>query len=133
MMPSGKEHLLAELARTLRGPRGARRRLLSEIDEHLTDAIGGELAQGFDPVTAETRILDRFGNPASVAAAWNAHQDARRGAMRRKVVVLAIAVAVAGALGVTQYASGKSSPPADRSCPRPAVDAPCAALGPQSD
>jgi hypothetical protein len=133
MMPSGKEQLLTELARMLGGPRGARRRLLSEIDEHLTDAIGGELAQGVDPVTAESRILDRFGNPASVAATWNAHQDARRGAMRRKAVVLTIAVAGAGALGVTQYASGKSSPPVDGSCPRPAVNAPCAAVGPPSD
>jgi hypothetical protein len=132
-MPSGKEQLLAELDRTLRGPRRARRRLLSEIDEHLTDAIGGELAQGVDPAAAEPRILDRFGNPAFVAAAWNADHDARRGAMRRKAVVLAIAVAVAGALGVTQYASGKSSPPVDGSCPRPAVDAPCAEVGPQSD
>lgn len=132
-MPSGKERLLAELDRALRGPRRARRRLLSEIDEHLTDAIGAELAQGVDPAAAESRILDRFGNPASVAATWNAHQDARRGAMRRKAVVLAIAVAVAGALGVTQYASGKSSPPVDGSCPRPAVDAPCSEVGPPSD
>jgi hypothetical protein len=131
MTTSRKELLLADLHRALRGPRRARRRLLSEIDEHLTDAIGAELDHGCEPTAAESRILDRFGNPAAVAAAWNAHQDARRGAMRRKAVVIAIAAAAAGALGVTQYASGKSSPPPRNSCPEALVDTRCTVVEPR--
>lgn len=131
MKASGKEQLLADLHRALRGPRRARRRLLSEIDEHLTDAIGAELAHGCEPAAAESRVLDRFGNPIAVAAAWNAHHNARRGAIRRNAVVVAIAATAVGALGVTQYASGKSSPPKDGLCPQPAVQR-CAGLEPRS-
>jgi hypothetical protein len=131
-MAAEKDFVLSELERMLRGPRRARRRLLSEIDEHLTDGIAAELAAGSEGVIAEMRVVGRFGSPAAVAAAWNAHQDARRGATRRRVVLLAVVAAGAGALGVTQYASGKTSPRAEYPCPRAELRAPCPAVEPPS-
>ena len=105
-----KDQLLAQLAATLRGPRRARRRLLEEIREDLNDAVQAQLDAGVDAAAAEAVALARFGDASTVATRWNSDHAARSVALRRNVVLVLAAAATAGALGVTQHASGKSSP-----------------------
>jgi hypothetical protein len=108
MTPS--ERVLDELASRLRGPRRARLRLLDEIEEDLQDAIAAERVGGLDAYAAEELVASRFGSPTTVARVWNADQASRRRAAHRNTLILMIAVAIAGALGITQHASGKNSP-----------------------
>ena len=100
------ERVLHEMAVTLRGPRRARQRLLDEIAEDLKDAIEAEKAGGVAPDVAEAVVAKRFGEPTSVAYLWNRDQTTQRRAMRRNALILMIAMAIAGGLGITQYAFG---------------------------
>jgi hypothetical protein len=109
-----RDELLHELSGTLRGARRARQRLLDEIAEDLEDAIDHERARGMAPDAAEAIVARRFGTPAVVATLWNREQTMRRRAIRRNMLVLMIAVATAGGLGITQHASGKNSLTATR-------------------
>lgn len=65
---------------------------------------------------AEAEVVARFGSADAVAACWNSDQKSRRGAMRRNALVVGLVAAVTTALGVTQYASGKYSPPSPGTC-----------------
>jgi hypothetical protein len=114
------ERLLDEMAATLRGPRRARQRLLDEIKEDLKDAVEAERAAGLAPDAAEALVAARFGSPTAIASRWNSDQTLRRRAIQRNAVVLMTALAMAGALGITQYASGKNSPaPLPTRCTQP--------------
>jgi hypothetical protein len=104
------ERVLHEMAATLRGPRRARQRFLAEIAEDLKDAIEAEKARGMAPDVAEAVVATRFGKPTIVADVWNSDQTVQRRAIRRNMLILMIAIATAGGLAVTQYASGKNSP-----------------------
>ena len=108
MMPARR--FLLELASSLRGPRRARRRLLLEIEHHIADAVRAESATCRELRRAESEVLARLGSPESIAARWNENQLELRGVRRRGYVALAVAVALASALGLTQYASGQASP-----------------------
>ena len=110
------ERVLDELAETLRGPRRSRQRLLDEISEDFTDAIESERTAGLTAHAAEALVAARFGSPAAIATRWNNDQAERRHAMRRNTLTLVLAIAMGGALGITQYASGKNSPTPSR-CP----------------
>lgn len=109
-MRTAKDQLLDELASSLRGPRRARRRLLAEIDEDFEDALRAERAAGLSARSAEAEVLARFGCPDDMAERWNGDQAERRGAIRRNAVLVVLAAVIAGALGVTQYATGTNSP-----------------------
>jgi hypothetical protein len=111
------ESVLDELEATLRGPRRSRQRLLDEIRDDLKDAIRFERTAGLTAEAAEARVAARFGSPAAIASRWNSDQALRRQAARRNILMLMIAIATAGALGITQYASGKNSP-MPRGCPK---------------
>jgi thiamine biosynthesis lipoprotein ApbE len=123
---TASEQLLAQLAATLRGPRRARRRLLEEIREDLSDAVQAELNASVDAVTAEAVVLARFGDASTVAIRWNSEHAKRIVALRRNLVLVLAAAATAGALGVTQHASGKSSPTRARGCTNTYQSLPCA-------
>jgi hypothetical protein len=122
---TAKEQLLAELTETVRGSRRARRRLLEEIREDLRDAVQAELDAGIDAGTAEAVVLARFGDASTVATRWNSDHAERSFALRRNVVVVLTAAATAAALGVTQHASGKSSPTRLLGCTHASRDLSC--------
>jgi hypothetical protein len=114
------ESLLDEMAATLRGPRRARQRLLDEIAEDFKDAVEAERAAGLAPGAAESLVVGRFGDPTAIASRWNTDQTLRRRAIQRNTLVLITALVMAGALGITQYASGKNSPtPLPARCTQP--------------
>jgi uncharacterized membrane protein YkvA (DUF1232 family) len=60
------EAYLAELRRRL--PSTGSRRFLAEVEAHLRDATGAQLAQGIDRAEAEAQAIEAFG-PADVVAA----------------------------------------------------------------
>ena len=74
------------------------------------DAVEAESPAGMAPSAAEGHVAARFGNPTAISNRWNSDQALRRCAMQRNTLVLMTAVSMAGALGITQYASGKNSP-----------------------
>jgi hypothetical protein len=114
------ERLLDEMAATLRGPRRARQRLLDEVSEDLKDAVEAESAAGLSPDAAEALVAARFGSPTAIAGHWNSDQALRRRTIQRNTLLLVTAMAMAGALGITQYASGKNSPtPIPSQCTQP--------------
>ena len=104
------DRLLDELAAALRGPRHARERLLAEVEAHLAEALAEERASGCDDRHAAQAVLERFGDVQDAAADWNRDQARRRSTTRRNALLVAVAAVAAGALGVTQYASGKPKP-----------------------
>jgi hypothetical protein len=109
-----REELLEQVGSSLRGSRRRRRRLLAELDEHLHDALSAELAQRLDEEAAACEVLARFGTAAEISARWNADERKRRATRRRHYAALAFAAVTATGLGITQYASGKTSPPPPR-------------------
>ncbi len=105
------EDFLAELAVSLRGPRRHRKRLVDEIAAHIEDAIRAELATTAPRVEAERIVLRRLGCADRIARRWNSDRRITRGRRHRRLAAIALAVVVAGALGVTQYAAGKPQLP----------------------
>ncbi|HEY2938900.1 MAG TPA: hypothetical protein VGJ27_03740 [Gaiellaceae bacterium] len=124
-----QRQFLFELASSLRGPRRARQRLLLEVEQHLEDAVRAETLPGCDPGTVESAAVARLGPAETIAASWNDGQSELRGARRRGYAALALLVALAGALGLAQYASGKARPRPAPGCQavEPQAGAPCAA------
>jgi hypothetical protein len=127
---SPRRQFLLELATSLRGPRRARRRLLLELEHHLADAVSAEALPGGDLGKAESAAVARLGSPETIAVSWNDGQSELRGARRRGYAALALLVALAGALGLAQYASGKSRPRPAPACRdvKTQSDAPCASF-----
>jgi hypothetical protein len=122
---TAREHLLDQLAATVRGSQRSRRRLLEEIREDLTDAVQTEMDAGLDAATAEAVVVARFGDATTVATRWNRDAAERSAALRRNVVLVLAAAVTAGALGVTQHASGKSSPTQRKACTHAALHLQC--------
>jgi hypothetical protein len=121
-MTTAYERLLDEMAATLRGPRRARQRLLDEIAEDLKDAVEAESTAGLPRDAAEALVAARFGNPTAIASHWNSDQALRRRSIQRNALVLVTAIAMAGGLGITQYASGKNSlTPTPTQCAQPRI------------
>jgi hypothetical protein len=130
---------LAELAPQVPGGPLRRRRVLGEIETHLRLLVAEAEAGGASPTAAVEVAVERFGQPATVAAAFAAGEAGAR-PLRRQLRVLAVASAVAVALmtaGVRSHAppaqaQERGHPPAGPSaaptrpapvCPRP--PAPC--------
>ncbi len=81
---TGVERYIADLGSRLNvGSRG-RARILTEVADHLDDAIGQRVQSGQPRDHAETEALDAFGSPHLIARQFNAEAGAR--AMRRAPV-----------------------------------------------
>jgi len=119
------DHYLRDVSTRLVGSRSTRRRLLTEIRNHLEDAIAANLDAGMQPAVAEERAVARLGSPGALAGAWE--ERCRRARTRRRghVLMLVVAAAAASVLGVAQHADGQRNPTAPpRACPTaPACDA----------
>ena len=102
--PPGRDAYLAGIAARLTGSRRARERLLTEIGDHLDDAI----AAGIGPADeVEQRAIDLLGPPETVARAWSARCSRVRGRQRRRVALVVAAATAASLLAVTQHADGR--------------------------
>lgn len=105
---------LAAVAGPLQGPRAARARFLTELRDHVDDAVADGVAAGCAVDEAERVALARLGTPAEIAAAWQSYAARRRRENRKRAAVFALAAATASALAVAQHASGLRQPA--RSC-----------------
>lgn len=95
------ERLLSELRRELRGIGWcARRRALQEARDHLLCAIEDEMSLGASSVQAEERAVERFGDPAVVAARLRAAPTTR------SCRAVPVAVGVAMMTGVLALPAG---------------------------
>lgn len=120
------DDFLAEVGASLRGPRRHRKRLVDELAAHIDDAVRAELAANVHIGDAERAVLDRIGNASAIADRWNADRRIVRTRRHRRLAGATFVLVVAGALGVTQYAAGKSQPlkrdpPAETAPKRPAI------------
>jgi hypothetical protein len=89
---------LGDLRRELRFRPIARRRILSEVEEHLRAAVASALADGLDPAAAVSEALERFGQPSVVARGF---LETRSHVGRQvRVFVAAAIVATAVLVGV---------------------------------
>jgi hypothetical protein len=89
---------LGDLRRELRFRPIARRRILSEVEEHLRAAVASALADGVDPAAAVSEAVERFGHPAVVARGF---RETRSHVGRQvRVFVAAAIVATAVLVGV---------------------------------
>jgi hypothetical protein len=120
-----REIYLATLQARLTGSHRARRRLLTELRDHLEDALGRQLETGLHPEAAEQRALEQLGSPADLARAWETRCARLRKRQRRRLSLLALAAALASVLALTQHADGRRDP-AGPSRPCPTAAAPTA-------
>lgn len=121
-----KDDFLAEVGASLRGPRRHRKRLVDELAAHIDDAVRAELAANAHIGDAERTALDRIGNAREIADRWNGDRRILRARRHRRLAAVTFVLVIAGALGVTQYAAGKSQPPrhdppAETTPKRPAI------------
>jgi len=102
-MSSRHDEWLRELSSSLRGPRHARRRLVSELESHLTDAMDAALAHGLTSEQAEEAVLARLGSAAALARQWSADASARQWVARARVLALGLTIAaVLAPVGLAQ-------------------------------
>ncbi|HZK73017.1 MAG TPA: hypothetical protein VFD88_03345 [Clostridia bacterium] len=80
------EAYLDELERELEVPRRARRRISSEIREHLLDAAEAERPWATEESFAAERAILRFGFPAETASQFNRGMGRRYVLVRRRLV-----------------------------------------------
>jgi hypothetical protein len=66
------EDYLGELSGRLRGPRGARIRVLSEVHDGLAETIDAHVASGTAPDVAAGAAIAEFGDPETVASSFAA-------------------------------------------------------------
>jgi hypothetical protein len=93
---------LREVERSLSGGRGVRRRLLTELRDHLDDSL--------DARSDVEDVMARVGSPEEVTTPWREHVTAVRRQNRRRAALLALTVVTTGALGIAQHASGHRAP-----------------------
>ena len=116
---------LDAIGRAMRGPRGDR--LMTELRDHVADAVADERAAGRVRDEAEALVLQRLGPPESTLAAWEAYTRRSRARTRRRVGATALLAACAAALAVVQLAAGHR--PEHDPCPSHATAAACARVG----
>jgi uncharacterized membrane protein len=90
---TGVERYLAELGSRLNVGTHGRARILTEVADHLDDAIAHRVQSGQRRNQAETETLNAFGSPRLIARQFNAAAGSR--AMRRAPIV-----AIAAGIGV---------------------------------
>jgi uncharacterized membrane protein len=111
-----RDEWLHELASSLRGPRHARRRLVSELDAHLADAFDAALTRGLTSEEAEAAVLERLGSASTLAHQWSADASARQWVVRARV--LALGLAIAAVLAPVGLAQRGHSQPAHKTPPQ---------------
>jgi len=108
---------LRDVSTRLRGPLQPRKRLLTEIRDHLDDAITANLNAGMQAVEAEQRAVEQLGPPAALTEAWQARCSRLRTRRRGHIAMLVGAAAAAAVLGIAQHAQGRRDPTTPtRSC-----------------
>jgi hypothetical protein len=113
----GRDAYLRSVSTSLTGSRRGRKRLLTEIGDHLEDAIVAGLGMGIHPDEVERRAIERLGPPAIVARAWSLRCSRLRKRQRRVVGLLSAVAAAASLLAVAQHAEGRGDQPRPvRSC-----------------
>jgi hypothetical protein len=121
----GAELYLHALAGRLAGSRRTRARLLTELRDHLDDAVAANLAAGMPAEEAEQRAVELLGPPGPLARAWEARCARLRARRRRRSALLIATAATAALLAAAQHADGRREPgPPARGC---AAAAPAAA------
>jgi len=103
---------LRDVSTRLVGSGGTRRRLLTEIRDHLEDAIAANVEAGMQPALAEERAVELLGSPDALVRAWAERCRRLRTRRRGHAVMLVAAVATAAVLGVAQHADGQRNPTA---------------------
>jgi uncharacterized protein with von Willebrand factor type A (vWA) domain len=91
--------------------------LVSELRDHVEDAITDEVAAGRSPRDAEHATLSRLGSPTAIAGPWHVYVQNRRRETRKRAGLVTLAAATACALAVAQHASGLREP--NRPCTTP--------------
>jgi uncharacterized membrane protein len=91
----------------LAGGRSARERLLTELRDHIEDALADPARAGGE---AEQEVVARLGDPREVTVPWRADVLARRGQVRRRAALLTLTLATTLTLGIAQHASGHRPP-----------------------
>jgi hypothetical protein len=102
---------LDELERHLRVPRGARRRILTEVRAHLLDAAEVEQRWTAEESCAAERAVLRFGLAAETARQFNFRAGRRNALLRRALVPSIAAFAVASMATATVWAFGPGPAP----------------------
>jgi hypothetical protein len=105
-----RDQYFVALGAELGGPRGARERLISELRDHVEDAIADEVATGRSLREAEDATLNRLGSPTAIAEPWRTYVQNRRRETRKRAGLVTLAAATACALAVAQHASGLREP-----------------------
>lgn len=102
---------LDELERQLRVPRRARRRILTEVREHLLDAAEAEQSSTAEGSCAAERAVLRFGPAAETARQFNRPASRHNALLRRALVPWIAALAVTSTATATVWAFGPSPAP----------------------
>jgi hypothetical protein len=110
------DRYLRELAARVAGSRRARRRLLTEIRDHLDDAATAHRSAGMQPLQAEQRALELLGRPAELAEAWDARRTLLRKRRRGRAAILIATTATASLLAAAQHADGRRDPAPPTRC-----------------
>lgn len=102
---------LDELECQLRVPRRARRRILSEVREHLLDAVEAEQPSTAEGSCAAERALLRFGAAADAARQFNSRAGGRSALLRRALLPSIAAFAATSMATATVWAIGPGRAP----------------------
>lgn len=77
--PGTVDRFVVDLGRAVRGPGRARRSMLREVHDGLTDAAEAHAAGGLDGASAQERAVAEFGTVDELAALFQAELTVRRG------------------------------------------------------
>jgi hypothetical protein len=113
---SAIDRYMAEFDAALRGPRAAKRDLLAEVHDALTDAADAYASEGYDPDAAQGLAVAEFGEVERLRAAYQAElglAQARRTAALILVIMLVQPFAWANAslfVGEVESSAGSAGP-----------------------
>jgi hypothetical protein len=102
--PDAIRAYVRELERQLRVPLWRRRRIVSEVREHLREAAAAERADAHDETVAAARALARFGPASATARELNRLPAARTVTLRRALAPWLVAAALTGSGAASVWA-----------------------------
>ncbi len=105
--PMTPDEYLSRIETELAGSRPARERLLTELRDHIEDALSVGLTEDQSCVEA---TIARLGQPNEITTPWRTLIQERRAQTRRRAAVLTLTTATAITLGIAQHASGHRNP-----------------------
>lgn len=103
--PDPVKDLLVDLESTLRGPRRARRHLITEARAGLDDAVRAYLGVGLTPAQARAKAVAEFG---TVGELRGAYQDVLAAAQGRRLLATLVAMATVIPLWDLMFATASS-------------------------